>query len=195
MNFRRVGRKYDFNLYLGSFWQLQMEMPSPYLIFRLGWFKTVFKWGSLLNSWLKCELWVTVYHGMYGWLNINDLYKGHSKEIRSMCWDPQGQRIASVTEDCARVWSIAVRGQYLHEYKANGKRFQSIIFHPRYPNVLVIGAFQVIKLSSFAVLLTVVFCFHMFIPLNMKNFSVSYIAGHWIVDSWDWASISYSCPY
>lgn len=66
-----------------------------------------------------------------------------------------------------------MRGQYLHEYKANGKRFQSIIFHPRYPNVLVIGAFQVIKLSCFAVLLVVVFCFHVFIPLNMKNFSVS----------------------
>ncbi|XP_058733868.1 transcriptional corepressor LEUNIG-like [Vicia villosa] len=73
-------------------------------------------------------------------------WKGHSKEIRSICWDTQGQRIASVTEDCARVWSIAGRGQYLHEYKANGKRFQSIIFHPRYPNVLVIGAFQNIEL-------------------------------------------------
>ncbi|CAK8577658.1 unnamed protein product [Lathyrus sativus] len=77
---------------------------------------------------------------------VQNRFQGHSKEIRSICWDAQGQRIASVTEDCARIWSIAVRGQYLHEYKANGKRFQSIIFHPRYPNVLVIGVFQDIEL-------------------------------------------------
>ncbi|CAI8618232.1 unnamed protein product [Vicia faba] len=77
---------------------------------------------------------------------VKNRFQGHSKEIRSICWDTQGQRIASVTEDCARVWSIAVRGQCLHEYKSNGKRFQSILFHPRYPNVLVIGAFQDIEL-------------------------------------------------
>lgn len=77
-----------------------------------------------------------------------------------MCWDAKGQKIASVTEDCARVWSIAVCGQCLHEYQSNGKRFQSIIFHPRYPNALVIGGFQVIKLSCCAVLWIEVSCFH-----------------------------------
>jgi WD40 repeat protein len=120
-------------------------MLSPYLIFRLGMFKTDFKWGSHIN-WLKCEF---VYHSMHHWLNIN-LYKGHNKEICSICWDAQGQMIASVTEDCARVWSLALPGQYLYEYQSNGKRFRSIIFHPRYRNVLLIGGYEVITQSCYA---------------------------------------------
>ncbi|KEH31037.1 transcriptional corepressor leunig protein [Medicago truncatula] len=78
--------------------------------------------------------------------NVQNRFQGHNKEIFSMCWDAKGQKIASVTEDCARVWSIAVCGQCLHEYQSNGKRFQSIIFHPRYPNALVIGGFQNMEL-------------------------------------------------
>lgn len=69
--------------------------------------------------------------------------QGHLSEVRSLCWDTTGLAIASVSEDCARVWSIAVCGYCIHELKSNGKKFQSIIFHPRYHNVLVIGAFQV----------------------------------------------------
>jgi hypothetical protein len=58
--------------------------------------------------------------------------------------------IASVTEDCARVWSLALPGQYLYEYQSNGKRFRSIIFHPRYRNVLLIGGYEVITQSCYA---------------------------------------------
>ncbi|XP_073225879.1 uncharacterized protein [Cicer arietinum] len=70
---------------------------------------------------------------------IQNRFQGHDKEVRSICWDAQGQMVASVTEDCARVWSIAVRGKCMFEYQSKGKRFGSIIFHPRYPDVLVIG--------------------------------------------------------
>jgi len=51
--------------------------------------------------------------------------------------------IASVSEDDVRVWSVFMKGKSIYEYPSNGKRFQSVIFHLRYPNVLVIGGFQV----------------------------------------------------
>jgi len=50
--------------------------------------------------------------------------------------------IASVSEDDVYVWSVFMK-ESIYEYPSNGKRFQSVIFHPRYPNVLVIGGFQV----------------------------------------------------
>jgi len=48
--------------------------------------------------------------------------------------------IASISEDDVRVWSD---GQCIFEYQSDGKRFQSIIFHPRYPDVLVVAGYQV----------------------------------------------------
>ncbi|WJX46075.1 hypothetical protein P8452_32909 [Trifolium repens] len=78
--------------------------------------------------------------------HVQNRFQGHNKEICSICWDAQGQMIASVTEDCARVWSLALPGQYLYEYQSNGKRFRSIIFHPRYRNVLLIGGYENMEL-------------------------------------------------
>jgi len=60
-----------------------------------------------------------------------------------MCWDVTGKMIASVTEDDVRVWSVFDGRQCIYKYPSNGNRFQSVIFHPRYPDVLVIGGFQV----------------------------------------------------
>jgi hypothetical protein len=51
--------------------------------------------------------------------------------------------IASTSEDDIRVWSVFDGGQCIHEYPSDGKRFQSVIFHPRYHSVLVIGGYQV----------------------------------------------------
>ncbi|XP_024636470.2 transcriptional corepressor LEUNIG [Medicago truncatula] len=53
--------------------------------------------------------------------------------------------IASVSEDDVRVLSVFMK-ESIYEYPSNGKRFQSVIFHPRYPNVLVIGCFQCLEL-------------------------------------------------
>ncbi|KAI5417782.1 hypothetical protein KIW84_042410 [Lathyrus oleraceus] len=64
--------------------------------------------------------------------------EGHVKDIKSMCWDVTGQMIASVSEDEARVWS-ASDGQCIGSYPSKERKFQSVIFHPRYHKALVIG--------------------------------------------------------
>lgn len=51
--------------------------------------------------------------------------------------------IASVSEDGVRVWTLSMDGQCLCEYPSKDKMFMSVIFHPRYRNVLVVGGFQV----------------------------------------------------
>ncbi|KEH31046.1 transcriptional corepressor leunig protein [Medicago truncatula] len=68
--------------------------------------------------------------------------KGHVKYICSLCWDVTGQMIASVSADGVRVWTLSMDGQCLYEYPSKGKMFMSVIFHPRYRNVLVVGGFQ-----------------------------------------------------
>nr|ABD32372.2 Lissencephaly type-1-like homology motif; WD40-like [Medicago truncatula] len=65
--------------------------------------------------------------------------KGHDKDVLSICWDRTGKYIASVSEDCARVWS---NGECIGELHSNGNKFQSCIFHPGYCNLLVIGGYQ-----------------------------------------------------
>ncbi|WJX52098.1 hypothetical protein P8452_38242 [Trifolium repens] len=82
------------------------------------------------------------------WLGLrvfNNL-QGHVKDINSICWDFTGKRIASTSEDDVRVWSVYNGRQWTHEYLSNGKRFQSVIFHPRYHNVVVIGGHQCLEL-------------------------------------------------
>ncbi|KAK2436634.1 transcriptional corepressor LEUNIG [Trifolium repens] len=82
------------------------------------------------------------------WLGLrvfNNL-QGHVKDINSICWDVTGKRIASTSEDDVRVWSVFNGRQWTHEYLSKGKRFQSVIFHPRYHNVVVIGGHQCLEL-------------------------------------------------
>lgn len=50
--------------------------------------------------------------------------------------------IASVSEDSARVWSTVVSGHCLYTLASDNK-LQSIVFHPRYQNVLIIGGYRV----------------------------------------------------
>ncbi|CAL5197862.1 unnamed protein product [Lathyrus oleraceus] len=64
--------------------------------------------------------------------------EGQVKDIKSICWDVTGQMIASVSEDEARVWS-AGDGQCIGSYPSKERKFQSVIFHPRYHKALVIG--------------------------------------------------------
>lgn len=59
-----------------------------------------------------------------------------------MCWDVTGQMIASVSEDEARVWSASY-GQCIGSYPSKERKFQSVIFHPRYHKALVIGGHKV----------------------------------------------------
>ncbi|MCH92564.1 transcriptional corepressor LEUNIG-like, partial [Trifolium medium] len=73
---------------------------------------------------------------------VQNCLRGHVKYICSLCWDVTGQTIASVSEDGLRVWSLSMGGQCLYHYPSKGKMFKSVIFHPRYRNVLVVGGFQ-----------------------------------------------------
>ncbi|RHN62409.1 putative transcription factor WD40-like family [Medicago truncatula] len=75
----------------------------------------------------------------YPSLVFTNSLQGHVKNICSLCWDVTRQTIASVSEDCVSVWSLSM----------DGKRFQSVIFHPRHRNVLVVSGFQVNSFLSF----------------------------------------------
>ncbi|XP_058735465.1 transcriptional corepressor LEUNIG_HOMOLOG-like [Vicia villosa] len=67
---------------------------------------------------------------------------GHDNDVYSICWDVTGSMIASVSDDGVRVWSVLKNGQCLYNYRLSHGRFQSVIFHPRYNDVLVVGGFM-----------------------------------------------------
>ncbi|KAJ1410995.1 WD40/YVTN repeat-like-containing domain superfamily [Sesbania bispinosa] len=48
--------------------------------------------------------------------------KGHTKTIDSVCWDPSGELLASVSEDSVRVWNLGTgnEGECIHELSCNG---------------------------------------------------------------------------
>ncbi|XVF27623.1 hypothetical protein REPUB_Repub14bG0124200 [Reevesia pubescens] len=71
--------------------------------------------------------------------------KGHNKEVLSICWDPSGKYIASISEDSALLWSVS-GGECLHELHSTGNKFQSCTFHPGYSQLLVIGSYQSLEL-------------------------------------------------
>ncbi|KAG8375505.1 hypothetical protein BUALT_Bualt10G0106800 [Buddleja alternifolia] len=72
------------------------------------------------------------------------ILQGHTKPIHSVCWDPSGELLASVTEDSVRVWTLrsGSEGDCLHELSCNGNIFHSCVFHPTYSSLLVIGCYQ-----------------------------------------------------
>lgn len=74
--------------------------------------------------------------------------QGHTKPIHSVCWDPSGEFLASVSEDSVRVWTLGSgsEGDCVHELSCNGNKFHSCVFHPTYPSLLVIGCYQSLEL-------------------------------------------------
>lgn len=74
--------------------------------------------------------------------------QGHTKPIDSVCWDPSGELLASVSEDSVRVWTVGSgsEGECVHELSCNGNKFHSCVFHPTYPSLLVIGCYQSLEL-------------------------------------------------
>ncbi|KAE8726428.1 Transcriptional corepressor LEUNIG [Hibiscus syriacus] len=69
---------------------------------------------------------------------------GHTKLIHSVCWDSNGEFLASVSEDSVRVWSFGSgsEGERVHELSCSGNKFHSCVFHPTIPSLLVIGCYQ-----------------------------------------------------
>lgn len=73
---------------------------------------------------------------------------GHTKPVHSVCWDPSGEYLASVSEDSVRVWSLMAgnEGECVHDLSCNGNKFHSCVFHPSYASLLVIGCYQSLEL-------------------------------------------------
>ncbi|KAI9073967.1 hypothetical protein K1719_025650 [Acacia pycnantha] len=78
--------------------------------------------------------------------------QGHTKAIHSVCWDPTGDLLASVSEDSVRVWTLGAgaEGECVHELSCNGNKFHSCVFHPTYSDLLVIGCYQSLELWNIA---------------------------------------------
>lgn len=73
--------------------------------------------------------------------------KVHSGEVNCICWDESGEYLASASQDSVKVWSAA-SGACVHELRSHGNQYQSCIFHPRYPKVLIVGGYQTMELWS-----------------------------------------------
>uniref|UniRef100_A0A1J3DA91 Transcriptional corepressor LEUNIG n=1 Tax=Noccaea caerulescens TaxID=107243 RepID=A0A1J3DA91_NOCCA len=73
------------------------------------------------------------------------LLKGHSSNVHSVCWNNTGELVASVSEDSVKLWSPN-SGDCIHELSSSGNKFHSCVFHPSYPNLLVIGGYQSLEL-------------------------------------------------
>lgn len=76
-------------------------------------------------------------------INAYVYLQDHNTEVHSVCWDANGEYLASVSQDYVKVWSI-VSGECIHELSSNGNKFHSCVFHPTYTSLLVIGGYQVI---------------------------------------------------
>lgn len=62
--------------------------------------------------------------------------------VNYLCWDLNGELLASVSEESVKVWSLAT-GDCIHELSSTGNQFHSCVFHPSYPALLVIGGMRV----------------------------------------------------
>ncbi|GAB2300383.1 hypothetical protein Dimus_034424 [Dionaea muscipula] len=74
--------------------------------------------------------------------------QGHSQKVQSIAWDISGEFLASVSEDLVRVWNVGSgnKWQCIHELNSNGNKFNSCVFHPLHPPLLVIGCYQNLEL-------------------------------------------------
>ncbi|XP_023526692.1 transcriptional corepressor LEUNIG_HOMOLOG-like isoform X3 [Cucurbita pepo subsp. pepo] len=75
--------------------------------------------------------------------------KGHSSDVHSICWDTNGDYLASVSRESVKVWSVA-SGECIHELSSSGNMFHSCVFHPSYSSLLVIGGYQSLELWNMA---------------------------------------------
>ncbi|GKB80438.1 retrovirus-related pol polyprotein from transposon TNT 1-94 [Tanacetum coccineum] len=86
--------------------------------------------------------------------------QGHTKPVYSICWDPSGEYLASVSEDSVRVWSMMSRnkGECVHDLSCNGNKFHLCIFHPSYASLLVIGCHRFGELNWYYLILCCIRC-------------------------------------
>jgi len=74
--------------------------------------------------------------------------QGHKSTVHSVCWDPTGDYLASVSDELVRVWTIGSgnKAEYIHELHCTGNKFNTCVFHPNYPSLLVIGCYESLEL-------------------------------------------------
>uniref|UniRef100_A0A5B7AHE2 Putative transcriptional corepressor LEUNIG-like n=1 Tax=Davidia involucrata TaxID=16924 RepID=A0A5B7AHE2_DAVIN len=77
------------------------------------------------------------------------LFQGHSGVVNYLCWDLNGDLLASVSEESVKVWSLT-SGECIHELSSNGNQFHSCVFHPSYSALLVIGGMRSLELWNMA---------------------------------------------
>ncbi|XVF32214.1 hypothetical protein REPUB_Repub17cG0062300 [Reevesia pubescens] len=64
--------------------------------------------------------------------------QGHSEMVNYICWNANGDYLASVSRNLVKVWSVAT-GECIQELGSGGNQFHSCVFHPCYSTLLVIG--------------------------------------------------------
>ncbi|KAK4585754.1 hypothetical protein RGQ29_023105 [Quercus rubra] len=75
--------------------------------------------------------------------------RGHTTDVHSICWDTNGDYLASASQESVRVWSLA-SGDCIHELSSSGNMYHSCVFHPSYSTLLVIGGYQSLELWNLA---------------------------------------------
>ncbi|KAL7084391.1 hypothetical protein ACP275_14G220700 [Erythranthe tilingii] len=76
-------------------------------------------------------------------------FQGHSGVVSNICWDVNGDHLASVSEDCIKVWSLK-SGECIRQLNSVGNKFYSCVFHPSYPSLLIVGGLGSLKLWDMA---------------------------------------------
>ncbi|KAK7860048.1 transcriptional corepressor leunig-like protein [Quercus suber] len=76
-------------------------------------------------------------------------FQGHSEMVNYICWDANGDYLASVSQNLVKIWSLS-SGECIQELGSNGNQFHSCVFHPSYPTLLVIGGISSLELWNMA---------------------------------------------
>lgn len=78
--------------------------------------------------------------------------QGHKSQVHSVCWDPHGDYLASVSDDSVRVWTVGPgnKGECIHKLSSTSNQFRTCVFHPSYPSLLVIGCYEKLELWNMA---------------------------------------------
>ncbi|XP_034228757.1 transcriptional corepressor LEUNIG_HOMOLOG-like isoform X4 [Prunus dulcis] len=71
--------------------------------------------------------------------------QGHSEMVNYICWDANGDYLASVSQNLVKIWSLA-SSECIQELGSNGNQFHSCVFHPSYSTLLAIGGISSLEL-------------------------------------------------
>ncbi|XP_030454699.1 transcriptional corepressor LEUNIG_HOMOLOG-like isoform X2 [Syzygium oleosum] len=75
--------------------------------------------------------------------------QGHPDLVNYISWDASGECLASVSQNLVKIWSLT-REECIRELSSIENQFHSCVFHPTYPNLLVIGGFSSLELWNIA---------------------------------------------